>query len=226
MVIIEIRNPELNLSDLWRKLKITGSSMKKQKLNKINYTIIILILLSVLTSCGGGSNQQAKDNIQNTIKLHDSALLTNDSNIINLKSNALANKYKSNMINPDTNLAVFLYENYGNNEYVGFYEQYQRWVLESKTIKPLIIELFKEDESLDSIMIILEAKKEKIILLTREIVEEIYDEYNGISGPDFEFLCEIRDNMALELIESIKDNPRASKDEKQYAIEMKLKYFN
>lgn len=134
------------------------------------------------------------------------------------------NKY-SITDDPDTLLAIFLYENYNNNTYAGFYEEYQRWVLEYSTIKSLILKIFSSDPNIDSIILVLDGKKKEIVKLSRSEVLSIYEDNDVLAGPDFEFLCQIKDEIAKDLIKKIKINPKAPKDEKDYAIEMENQYF-
>lgn len=177
------------------------------------------ILWALIVSACNSNSGIDNNNCETSSKSSDSS--------VSLK--ALAKQAEENgkdwTMNPDTALAVFLYKNASVDNMVGHYDEYQRWVLECDNIMALIRNLYKNKPDLEENLAKLERKKQIIIQLSREEVEEIYNEFHGVSGPTFEFLCAIYDSTALALINKTIEDPRAPDDEKNYAREMKEMYF-
>ena len=126
--------------------------------------------------------------------------------------------------NSDTALSYFLYQNHDNFN-IEYEVQYQRFDLEYIEQVELIGSLYQFDSDLQSKMKNLDSIREKYIQYVREFVISEYEEYNGISGRDFDFLAQRKDSLAISLVSSLIENDLASDYEKNFGVQKIIEHF-
>jgi hypothetical protein len=188
-----------------------------------NYINILFVLL--LLSCNNNNNKSAitdkeKDSTQQVDTNHVTYKTPTDSLLARIN-----NKEYISMGDPDTALALFLYNNYLKFNFEDQAEEYIRWDLENKKIKPLIANLFLKDKTNDSLLPILERNRNLFVRQMRDKVIADYNQFDGVSGMYFDFLVKRNDSLVKPLLKRLLSNSKAPADEKEYATSV-LKELN
>ena len=140
-------------------------------------------------------------------------------------SENLLKHYDTNLGDPDTSLAIFLYENHMDDEYwENNLEEYIRWDLEYAKISRLLNSLYGREPGFEEAKRNLDDKRERFLQYVRDNVEDELINYHGVSGIRFSFLVERRDSTVIPTLRKVIADPKAPEIEVKYARETLARY--
>lgn len=117
--------------------------------------------------------------------------------------------------NPDTALAIFVFEKCYNYDYDLQREEYIRWDLEHDKLQPLVDTLFHKRNDYSSRMKQIKDNRIKFLHNARKMVISDSREYNVISDMmEFQYLVTKKDSLLKDLIADMLKNPKVEKAEK------------
>ena len=172
---------------------------------------MIFILSAVfLYSCAGNRKNPLPDNSAPSEKSDKEDYLKN---------------YNTNLGDPDTSLAIFLYENHMDDEYwENNLEEYIRWDLEYAKISRLLNSLYGKEPGFEEAKRNLDDKRERFLQYVRGNVEDELINYHGVSGIRFSFLVERKDSTVIPTLRKVIADPKAPEIEVKYARETLARY--
>lgn len=142
-------------------------------------------------------------------------------------SENLLEHYDTNLGDPDTSLAIFLYENHMDDEYwENNLEEYIRWDLEYSKISRLLTSLYGKEPGFEEAIRNLDDKRERFLQYVRDNVEDELINYHGVSGIRFSFLVERRDSTVIPTLRKVIADPKAPEIEVNYARETLAKFHS
>jgi hypothetical protein len=102
---------------------------------------------------------------------------------------------------------------------------YETYDEEKQKYEIKLKQMFAFDDNIDNILEQIENNIKKVRNLNKEIVLNEYQEYNSLEGPNFAYLCNVKDSFALEMTERIFTNERADKQELQRIAQWIMESF-
>jgi hypothetical protein len=117
--------------------------------------------------------------------------------------------------NPDTALAIFVFEKCYNYDYDLQREEYIRWDLEHDKLQPLVDTLFHKRNDYNVRMKQIRDNSVKFLDNARKMVVSDSRQYNVISDMmEFQYLVTKKDSLLKGLISDMLKNPKVEKAEK------------
>jgi hypothetical protein len=158
--------------------------------------IAALILLSIIFSCTQKQKGKSINKNSDTTHSDTSSSIRDTASYINIG-------------NPDTALAIFLFENCFKYDYNNQFEEYSRWDIEKKDIKPIMKSLFINRDDYNKRIAQIDINRTKFINDSRETVINNYKTYSAISdGMEFDYLLAIKDSVLKNIIKKMLKDPK------------------
>lgn len=120
--------------------------------------------------------------------------------------------------NPDTALALFMYEKFNKYDYDAQREEYIRWELENKTLQSLFDSLFMNKSNYEIVISEIRKNESKFKKDAESALIEEYDRYHSITElMELEYLFQIRDSVLKEVLNDMIKNKKVLGVEKDKA---------
>lgn len=188
----------------------------------MNFKLIFIFNCLSMISCVENPPKVERDDKLNT----DSNLTKGlDSQIINSKISGELSNGNHLTDDPDTSLAKFLFDEFGDINFEDNFTELVRWELEHDKIKDVINSLYSDNSNYRFVLDSLEKYRASFIEYNRNMLFEDYEKLRTLTGPPLDFLYSIKDSAAVDLMKRALKNKSLSEDEREEIIS-KLKDGN
>lgn len=188
----------------------------------MKFKVIFIFYCFWVISCVESTSKVERDNKLDT----DSSLAKgSDSQILNSKISGELSNGNHLTDDPDTSLAKFLFNEFGNINFEDNFEELVRWELEHDKIKDVLNGLYSDNSNYRFVLDSLEKYRISFIEYNRNLLFEDYEKLRTLTGPPLDFLYSIKDSVAVDLMKRALMNKSLSEDEREEIIS-KLKDGN